>query len=526
MLRATRPHAVDYDRPDETFADCLHRAVVEQGDAIAVVEGDATLTYVELAAMADRLAAGLRARGVRPGDRVVIQLPNWWETVVVSWGVFLAGAVLVPVVPIYRAHELRFIIDQVQPRAVVAAGEFRSYRHAAELRTVLAGLGADAAVVSVRGETPGAVSLEELMRADRTRLDAAPRPDDIAVVLYTSGTTSQPKGALHSHQTLLAESRDVAQWCRLDGRDRVFMASPLSHITGLSYGIVLPVDLGGAVVLQERWDARTAADLIETTGCTFTVSATPFLRGLTEAYEGRSPSQLRVFVCGGADIPADLVRHAHHVMGTRVVRTYGSTELPTSSMADPFGELDAAATGEGRPMGRNEMLVRDEGDGPELLVRGPELFLGYLDGRLNESAFTADGYFRTGDQAGIDADSTVHIRGRIKDIINRGGEKFSVAEVEALLLRHPAVADVAVVSYPDPVLVERACAYVVPGPVGAPTLDELREHLVAAGVAVQKAPERLVLVAELPRTASGKVQRFALRDRLRAEATPSGSVRR
>jgi cyclohexanecarboxylate-CoA ligase len=222
-----------------------------------------------------------------------------------------------------------------------------------------------------------------------------------------------------------------------------------------------------------------------------------------------------VFVCGGADIPAELVRRASRVMGTRVVRTYGSTELPTSSMADPFGDLDAGATGEGKPMGRNEMTVRDEGDGPELLVRGPELFLGYLDAELNKAAFTDDGYFRTGDQARVETDSTVHITGRIKDIINRGGEKFSVAEVEALLLDCPSVHDVAVVSFPDPVLVERACACVVPAPGCTPTLRELREHLLAAGLAVQKAPEHLLVVADLPRTASGKVQRFVLRDQLR-----------
>jgi cyclohexanecarboxylate-CoA ligase len=187
-------------------------------------------------------------------------------------------------------------------------------------------------------------------------------------------------------------------------------------------------------------------------------------------------------------------------------------------MADPLGDLDEAASGEGRPMGRNEMVVRNDDDGmPELLVRGPELFLGYLDFGLNHSAFTTDGYFRTGDQARMDADGTVHITGRIKDIINRGGEKFSVAEVESSLLEHPSVSDVAVVSYPDPILVERACAYVVPAAGRAPTLDELREHLVQSGLATQKAPEMLKIVDHLPRTASGKVQRFALREQLRAE---------
>ena len=517
MLTPTRPHAFDYDLPGLTFVDCLRRAVAEHGDVTAVVEGDFSATFAELAAAAERVATGLRERGVRPGDRVVTQLPNWWESVVVSWGTFLAGAVLVPVVPIYRTHEMRFIISQVQPRAVIAPAWFRSYPHAAELRTVIDELGVGAAVLSVRGETPGAEALDALLDQTTEPSEAASRPDDIAVILYTSGTTSQPKGVLHSHQTLLAEARDVAAGCRLDGADRVFMASPLSHITGLSYGIVLPVDLGCAVVLQDRWDPQAAVRLIEESGCTFTVSATPFLRGLADAYDGRGPSRLRVFVCGGADIPAELVRRASRIMSTRVVRTYGSTELPTSSMADPFGDLDAAATGEGKPMGRNEMVVRDEGDGPELLVRGPELFLGYLDAELNQGAFTDDGYFRTGDQARVEIDSTVRITGRIKDIINRGGEKFSVAEGEALLLDCPSVRDVAVVSFPDPVLVERACAYVVPAPGCAPTLEELREHLLAAGLAVQKAPERLVIVADLPRTASGKVQRFVLREELRHE---------
>jgi cyclohexanecarboxylate-CoA ligase len=528
VLTATRPHALDYELPSVTVAACLRRAVTEHGDATAIVEGDFSATFAELATAAERVAAGLRERGVRPGDRVVTQLPNWWESVVVSWGVFLAGAVLVPVVPIYRTREMRFIISQVQPRAVIAPARFRSYPHAAELRTVITGLGIGATVVSVRGETPGAESLHALLDPIPGPPDATSRPEDIAVVLYTSGTTSQPKGVLHSHQTLLAEARDVAAWCRLDGSDRVFMASPLSHITGLSYGIVLPVDLGCAVVLQDRWDPQAAVELIEGNGCSFTVSATPFLRGLADAYDGRGPSRLRVFACGGADIPAELVRRASRVMGTRVVRTYGSTELPTSSMADPFGDLDAGATGEGKPMGRNEIVVRDEGDGPELLVRGPELFLGYLDAELNEAAFTGDGYFRTGDQARVETDFTVHITGRIKDIINRGGEKFSVAEVEALLLECPSVRDVAVVSFPDPVLVERACACVVPAPGCAPTLEELREHLLAAGLSVQKAPERLLIVADLPRTASGKVQRFVLRDELRradAEVASPGPAR-
>jgi len=190
-------------------------------------------------------------------------------------------------------------------------------------------------------------------------------------------------------------------------------------------------------------------------------------------------------------------------------------------MADPFGDLDAAADGEGSVIGLNEMTVRVDAGVPELLARGPELFLGYVDASLNDAAFTSDGFFRTGDTAVIDPDGTLHISGRIKDIINRGGEKYSAAEVEWALLDHPLVSEVAIVGYPDEALGERACAFVVPASSDPPTLDELRAHLVDAGFAVQKSPERLEIVMELPRTASGKIQKFRLREGLGWAALPT-----
>jgi cyclohexanecarboxylate-CoA ligase len=528
VLSATRPHLTAYDLADDTFGDVLRAAGEQHAESPAISEGAVRVSYGDLLSGAVRFAAGLQARGVRPGDRVLTQLPNWWETVVASWGVFLAGGVLVPVVPIYRSAELRFVIAQVRPAAVVAPASFRSHDHMASLRSVLAAAGSPTATVTVRGSAADPHSFAALLStaADDWQ-PVRSSPDDVAVVLYTSGTTADPKGALHSHRTLLAEVRDVTRLCRLaDGTQRVFMGSPLSHITGLSYGILLPVDLGAEVVLQERWDPAAAAELIEQRGCTFTVSATPFLRGLADEYATRGRSSLQTFVCGGADIPAALVRRAHDVMGTRVVRTYGSTELPTSTMADPFGDIDSAATGEGRPMGGNEIRIEpDDRGSPELLVRGPELFLGYLDERLNNAAFSADGFFRTGDLAAIDDDGTLRITGRIKDIINRGGEKFSAAEVEAVLLTHPDVLDVAVVGYPDPVLVERACAFVVHAGERAPSVDELRNLVVGAGLAVQKAPELVLAVETLPRTASGKVQRFVLRDQARALVDGSGGDR-
>jgi cyclohexanecarboxylate-CoA ligase len=528
VLSATHRPTREHCGSDDTLIDLLLAAEQRGAGALAVHDEVRSLDYAEVAAAARSVAAGLRARGVEAGDRVVVQLPNWWETIVAAWGVFLAGGVLVPVVPIYRERELGFVIEQVRPAAVIAPSTYRGHDHSSTLRRLLAALQPSAALVTVRGDADDADGFSALLETAPEAPAPGANPDDIAVVLYTSGTSADPKGALHSHRTLIAEIRDVTSWCRLEpSRERVFMASPLSHITGLSYGILLPVDLGSPVVLQERWDPAEAVELIERHGCTFTVSATPFLRGLAEAYADRGRSRLRTFVCGGADIPAALVRDAHHAMGTRIVRTYGSTELPTATMGDPFGDLDAAADVDGIPMGGNEVTTRpDENGSPELLVRGPELFLGYLDERLNADAFTPDGYFRTGDLAEITADGAIRITGRIKDVINRGGEKFSAAEVEAALLTHPAVTDVAVVSYPDPVLVERACAFVVAHPeLATPSVEELRALVVAAGMAVQKAPEMVISVVALPRTASGKVQRYVLRNQVRGQLTGNPAAR-
>lgn len=519
MLTPTHPHSFAGTAPSPTLPQLLRATAMSRGDAGAVVDADRRLSFGELAEAAARLATGLSERGIRPGDTVLVQLPNWWETVVALWGSWSAGAVVIPVIPIYRAHELRFIVEQTRPAAIIAPASYRGYAHATELRRLADEAGmSEALVVGVRAPepAPGVEAMVDLLSATPMTNPVDTAADDIAVVLYTSGTTSAPKGVLHSHRTLLAESTSIRRHCALTTDDTVFMPSPLSHITGLCYGIVLPADLGCPVVLQDRWDPGTAIELIEREHCSFTVSATPFLRGLRDAWGERPPpSALRTFVCGGADIPPDLVRDAHRVLGTAVLRTYGSTEMPTATMAELTGDLDAQADSEGPVIGDNRIRLQRDPEGvDELLVTGPELFLGYVDGALNAEAFTADGYFRTGDSATIE-DGLLRISGRLKDIINRGGEKYSAADVEWALLRHPAVDEVAIVGYPDPDLGERACAFVVPTD-SPPTLAMLREHLLSLGFAIQKSPERMELVAALPRTASGKVQKFQLRQRLSA----------
>lgn len=504
----------------EALGALLLRAARLAPDRLAVVEGRVRLTFAELLRQATAFARSLLRLGVAPDDVVTVQLPNWWETQVVTYGTLLAGAVHNPVVPIYREHELGFIVRQARPRVLVVPVELRGHGHLATAMSVVAGLPDPPVVVAVRATAPlppGVLDFSGLLAADgpQDELPALPDPDAVALLMYTSGSTADPKGVLHSSRTLLHEARQVAQLCRLGADDAVFMASPLTHITGLLFASLLPVDLCLPTVLQDRWDAAAAVELIEEHGCTFTVSATTFLLGLTEVYERRgTPSSLRVFVCGGAEIGPVLGARARRAMAARVVRTYGSTEFPTFCLGDPYGDEDAAAETDGQPVPLSAWRV-DEEAGGELLVKGAELFLGYLDPALDADAFTEDGYFRTGDVVRLDERGACTVVGRIKDIIIRGGENLSASEIEDHLQQHPLVEEVAVVAVPDPVLGERACAYVVPRPGGVLDLPELRTFLAARGLAVQKAPERLELVPRLPRTASGKVQKFLLRDTVR-----------
>ncbi|GAB7520194.1 AMP-binding protein [Rhodococcus sp. no. 34] len=521
MLSATRPRAMTGGGVlPEMLLDALRR----DPEALALVDESVRWTYQELVDAATSFAGALHKSGFEPGEVVLVQLPNWWESVVAAWGTWLAGGILLPVVPIYRAHELSFIIEQAEPSVIVAPQEYRGYRHVEQLGTVLRDLGREVRLVEARGEgglrrTTFDDFLDFGMESNRP--DRCADPDDVALVLYTSGTTSAPKGVLHTHRTLMAESSSMIAHCGVDTQDRIFMPSPLPHITGISYAVVLPAAAACSTVLMQRWVPEEAVGLIEREQCTFTVSATPFLRGLADAYEkgGYRRSQLTRFVCGGAGIPPELVRRAHRVMGTAVVRTYGSTELPTLVMGDPFGDIDLQAEDEGAVIGGNEFRL---GEDDELLVRGPELFVGYVDSSINEESFTEDGFFRTGDVAAVDAPGQIRITSRIKDIINRGGEKFSAADIEWALEAHPNVGEVAVVGYPDEELGERACAFVVPDG-DPPSVRDLRIFLLSEGFAVQKAPERVETVASLPRTESGKVQKFLLRRALglgSAQAVP------
>jgi cyclohexanecarboxylate-CoA ligase len=482
-------------------------------DKVAVIDRGHSWTYRHLDETVNRMASALSARGIGHGDVVSWMLPNWVEAIVIHLASLRMGAVSNPIIPIYRSSETAFILRQAASKVVVVPNRFRGFDYPAMIDEIRSRVGDLTLVVVGSDANDDHLRFETLLDEGRpdhiehSRRDA----NDIALLLYTSGTTSAPKGVLHSHNTLDYENRSVIEFFDLTEHDVVFMPSPVGHIIGLLYGMQLPFMLGSTVVLLDIWKPERALELIQEHACSFVVAATPFLHGLLHVptLADFDVSSLRVFACGGADVPPELIRAATSSLQCIVSRGYGSTEHPTASASNESDALGKRAHTDGRPIGNAELRLGSDG---ELQVRGPDLFLGYLDDTLNAEAFTADGWFRTGDLAQIDADGFVEIVGRQKDIIIRGGENISAKEIEDHLFEHPKIADIAVVSSPDPVLVERICAVVVPRADESITLPEIVEWLTARQIARQKLPERLIIVDDLPRNPSGKVQKFKLRD--------------
>jgi cyclohexanecarboxylate-CoA ligase len=465
---------------DPSFAELLRWWAVRQPEKTAAVDATRRLTYAELDAFVDSVGSGLQARGVQPTDVVSSQLPNCIEALALCFATGRVGAVHNPIVMIYREREVAFI-----------RGEARS--------AVFIDAVADGVFHAPLGAVPAHVPSD---------LDA-PR-----FLLYTSGSTSDPKGVLHSDRTLLAECAAQAGYHGMDDSEVFVMPSPIAHVSGLLYGELLPMWLGATSVLMPSWDPARFLELVEAEHGTFCGGATPFLEGAVDHPDvaGRDLSSLRLFPCGGADVPPDLIRRAMARLRVRTGRGYGSTEFPSiTSSAGPDEPDDKRAETDGRPIGANRVRIVDG----EIQARGPELFLGYRDPSLDADAFTDDGWFRTGDLGVLDADGYLTVTGRLKDIVIRSGEKLSAREIEDLLHDHPQVRAVAIVAVPDTRTGERACACVVPRDgIAPPTLDDLGAFLAARGVSRRKLPEQLLVVAELPMTASGKVNKQDLRARL------------
>jgi len=509
---------------DAALAAVFARTVATRGDAAALLEEDLCLGFAEWARRAARLAGALHGLGVGRGDVVAYQLPNWWEAAVVFLAAARLGAVVNPVLPIFRARELRFILAQSGAAALVIPGDFRGCDYRALVAPLRAALPALRAVLVARDAAPAdMLSFERLLSAPAAPLpDPAVDADALAMLMYTSGTTAEPKGVLHTHNTLLAEVRSLERIHALTPADRTLMPSPLTHISGVIHAICTPAVIGTSAVLMERWEPAAALALIARHRVTYMVGAPTFLQDLADhpARAAHDLGSLRLFSCGGAAVSAELIRRARRTLDCVAKRVYGSTEFPTITTTDAADAATMGSETEGRAIAPAEVRIVDSdgaalppGRAGEVQARGPECCVGYADAALNADAFTADGWFRTGDLGTLDADGYLRITGRLKDIVIRKGEKFSVRELEEAIARHPAVADAAVVALPDPATGERACAVVALRPGAALTLAALASFLLGEGLAKQKLPEQLELLPALPRTDSGKIHRAALRER-------------
>lgn len=513
------------DEIDACLAQCPDKLALA---AVSVASGQTRrFTYRQLVTLADRIAVGLTRLGVGRNDVVAMQLPNCWQFTALYLACSRIGAVLNPLMHIFRERELRFMLAHSEAKVLIVPKIFRGFDHETMADSLQADLPGLRQVVVVDGNGTNDFDALLTVPAWETDDDAhailtchRPGPDDITQLIFTSGTTGEPKGVMHSANTLMSNIVAYAERLQLGRDDVVLMASPMAHQTGFMYGLMMPIMLRASAVLQDTWDPRIAADLIRAEGVTFTMASTPFLTDLTrQVQETAAPvPTLKTFLCAGAPIPGALVEQARQVLGAKIVSAWGMTENGAVTLIHPQDDDHRACTTDGCPLPGAEVRIAAPdggnaapGEVGRLLVRSSSNFGGYLK-RPHLNATDDDGWFDSGDLASIDADGYIRISGRSKDVIIRGGENIPVFEIEALLYRHPAVAQVAIVAYPDARLGERACAVVVPKAGQSLDFDEMVTFLKAQQVALQYIPERLVLRDTLPATPTGKIQKFRLRE--------------
>lgn len=507
-LRPTLKHARErhYRRPGGPWdVPSLDVLLTEAGPhPELLVDGDVRLGSAEVNEQVARLAGGLRVRGVRRGDVVAWQMPNWHEAVLLYRACWRLGAVAAPVHHRAGDAEIDHGLGQVSPAVVVGA-------HGLPLAA------RDGAVV-VRGPGEGFEGFEELMNA-RPVLESAARPADLACILFTSGSTGGPKGVLHTQRGLSGKGVLMKEVHGLRPDDAILMPAPLAHISGLLNAVLNPGVVPMKTVLMDQWSAGAAIELVERERITFMIGPPTFFVEMMRSpdFKAERVETVRLLSCGGAGVTPAFVEVATREFGAVVKRTYGSTEAPTVTTSHAGDDALRARETDGRPTGDVELRVVDPATGEdrprgapgELWVRGPELFVGYVDRAQTREAHADRGWFRTGDLATVAADGWLTIVGRLKDIVIRKGENISASEVESVLEAHPAVQQAVALGEPDEEVGERVVAFVV---ASEPfDLDACRAWFETQGVARFKTPERVVQVDEMPTLAAGKPDRGALR---------------
>jgi acyl-CoA synthetase len=475
-----------------------------------------TGTFAEVDRAARSLAATFRARGIGPGDVVVVQLPNWVEAGITFWATAYVGAVVVPIVHFYGAKEVGYILGATEPAAIVTPDRFGHTDYLATYEDLLARHPVPLWLVA--GETAadlpaGATPFEAALGADPLPAPAPVDPDAPTIVAFTSGTTRDPKGVVHSHRTIGFETRQLDHLFPTGGPPQI-TGAPVGHFIGMLNAFLVPLLRQRAVNLVDVWDPGTVLRLMLDEGLGVTGGATYFLTSLLDHpdFTDEHLALMPFAGLGGSTVPIAVMERVTR-LGIAAFRSYGSTEHPSITGCLLDEPEEKRLTTDGRPLPGVEMRLDADG---EILSRGPDCFLGYTDPALTATVFDDDGWYRTGDVGALDADGYLTITDRVSDIIIRGGENISAQEIEELMLGLDAVAEVGVVAAPDERLGEHAAAFMrLQDGAAAPTLDQVRAHLAGAGLARQKWPESLHVVGEFPRTPSGKVQKFRLRQQLR-----------
>jgi acyl-CoA synthetase len=509
---------------DQTIGDLIADGLGAMRDApfrvySEVRPWDGTINEVDRSARA--FAGWLQTQGIGPGSVVVSQLPNWVEAAITFWGAAYAGAIVVPVVHFYGAKELGHILRVTDPALVVTADQFGHTNYRESYAGLLGELGSRWVVVG--GDVPpGATPYEHVLAAEPIEHPVPVDPGGPALVAFTSGTTRDPKGVIHSHRTLGFEARQLTAMAP-DGGPAPITGAPVGHFIGMLNALVCSLVRRQPINLIDVWNPGRVLELMLREGLTVAGGSTYFLTSLLDHpdFTEEHLKFMPTFGMGGSPVPVAVAERATK-LGIKVFRSYGSTEQPSVTGCHVDEPAVKRLTTDGHPLPGADVRLDDDG---QIHCRGPELFLGYTDPDLTARSFDRHGWYHTGDIGVLDEHGYLTITDRISDVIIRGGENISAQEVEELMLGIDSIAEVAVVAEPDVRFGERAVAVIrIRAELPAPTVPEVRAHLEAAGLAKQKWPESIRTVSDFPRTPSGKVQKFRLRQQLR-EGQLEGEVR-
>ena len=510
---------------DASLADYWQQTARAMPDKIAVVDNHgASYTYSALDHAASCLANWMLAKGIESGDRIAFQLPGWCEFTVIYLACLKIGAVSVPLLPSWREAELVWVLNKCQAKMFFAPTLFKQTRPVDLILPLQNQLPQLQQIVGVDKLAPAtsSLSLSQII-ADNTPLTTAitTHGDELAAVLFTSGTEGLPKGVMLTHNNILASERAYCARLNLTWQDVFMMPAPLGHATGFLHGVTAPFLIGARSVLLDIFTPDACLALLEQQRCTCMLGATPFVYDLLNVLEKQPAdlSALRFFLCGGTTIPKKVARECQQ-LGIKLLSVYGSTESSPHAVVNLDDPLSHFMHTDGYAAAGVEIKVVDDarktlppGCEGEEASRGPNVFMGYFDEpELTARALDEEGWYYSGDLCRMDEAGYIKITGRKKDIIVRGGENISSREVEDILLQHPKIHDACVVAMSDERLGERSCAYVVlKAPHHSLSLEEVVAFFSRKRVAKYKYPEHIVVIEKLPRTTSGKIQKFLLR---------------